>query len=1055
MPSTTKLTKLYLASSMEELQKQVDIALVEYKSITTICNSASKIRRNADLEMLNGDEEKAYIYYMRYFDLVQRVRKHRDYKKEKEKCDKTIELEKCSNVIERLELLKRSLLRRYALMKDATEAAARDSNGTAETVCGGQAKAISSNSSSQNESLDAKDKQISMTVNSKPSTPSIAPEKRIKTVITSFELYDLLLDRTSSVLIMDARPRDDFLESHLRHSRCINIPEEVLVPGTIASNLLESIPEESRSLYDKRDLMDFVILLDWRSKEVPASPTVPVRVLKDAICKWSIDKVLRSDPMVLHGGYEDWLLRYPTYTTYSQPSIPTPPRSPFLHSPVASDGLDYPDLDEAFLATPDDSPKLSDASGDGIRLPHIPSVDRSKKPSVATLPAGASSYISRLPPKVINGIGSNSEVPHVKKQPSLQVDRRLKPQGDTGVVDTSIVKPADDKNEASTRAQSLGQELLDLSQAQLRSEQEFELLRERRAREAEEASRAALQEEEETLREHIRHIEASMALRDKEMDDLLQQNELMKKQLQEKNLEEERKKASRELHRLREERKKKEQQAKEDSPKAKNVPTTSVPGASSAPEGTPLRPNKPTTAVDAVSDTTSPAKLAAKPNVASSARAAATTWSGSSGLSRSRSFPNLSTAIEEEPEELSSSDSSAPQFDRNLKPAQSVDSAAENLNRRGRTSDGTGSRVRSISPTSGQEFKHLAGLKNLGNTCYMNATLQCLANTLPLALHFLSGRYVKEINRESRRGGGAELAEEFRSLLSQMYYKDKGVAPKSFKSLMGRFYSVYAGHEQQDAHEFLLNLIDRLHEGLNRGPGRSHTKGFVVDENLSVNGRINQFWCHHVDRNLSVVSDLFEGLLVSTLTCLSCQKTSSSFEVFSCLSLPIPQHSSGTCYLQDCLKLFLEAEKMSGEAAWDCPVCKQKRKAEKRMIIARLPKILIIQFNRFRCEGAWQSKKLQTYVHFPISNFDMNEYVDHTRVETQRRPPYDLYAFLNHYGTLAAGHYIGYCRAGPRGGWYMYDDSSVSEVILSESDKRNAYILFYTSVDARHQFISY
>ncbi|CAN7984218.1 unnamed protein product [Ixodes hexagonus] len=280
---------------------------------------------------------------------------------------------------------------------------------------------------------------------------------------------------------------------------------------------------------------------------------------------------------------------------------------------------------------------------------------------------------------------------------------------------------------------------------------------------------------------------------------------------------------------------------------------------------------------------------------------------------------------------------------------------------------------------------------------------------------------------------------------------------------MGRLFNVYAGYEQQDAHEFLLNLTDKLHEDLNRANHRRGQPGSLppVDEaSLPLNTRINRFWMMHMERNLSVISDLFEGLLASTLTCLSCHKSSSSFEAFSCLSLPIP-HGGSTCYLQaghshtlgaDCLKLFLETEKMSGEAAWDCPSCKQKRKAEKRMIIARLPKILIVQFNRFRCEAAWQSKKLQTYVHFPVNNFDMNQYVDHSKMETKKRPLYNLYAFLNHYGTLATGHYIAYCRAGIGSSWFMYDDASVTEVVLSESDKRNAYILFYASVDSKYQF---
>ncbi|XP_046494129.1 ubiquitin carboxyl-terminal hydrolase 4 isoform X2 [Equus quagga] len=182
----------------------------------------------------------------------------------------------------------------------------------------------------------------------------------------------------------------------------------------------------------------------------------------------------------------------------------------------------------------------------------------------------------------------------------------------------------------------------------------------------------------------------------------------------------------------------------------------------------------------------------------------------------------------------------------------------------------------------------LCGLGNLGNTCFMNSALQCLSNTAPLTDYFLKDEYEAEINRDNPLGMKGEIAEAYAELIKQMWSgRDAHVAPRMFKTQVGRFAPQFSGYQQQDSQELLAFLLDGLHEDLNRVKKKPYL------ELKDANGRpdavvAKEAWENHRLRNDSVIVDTFHGLFKSTLVCPECAKVSVTFDPFCYLTLPLP-----------------------------------------------------------------------------------------------------------------------------------------------------------------------
>lgn len=322
----------------------------------------------------------------------------------------------------------------------------------------------------------------------------------------------------------------------------------------------------------------------------------------------------------------------------------------------------------------------------------------------------------------------------------------------------------------------------------------------------------------------------------------------------------------------------------------------------------------------------------------------------------------------------------------------------------------------------------ISGLKNLGNTCFMSSIIQCCSSALVLTRYFLSGIYKKHVNRRNKMGTGGILAEAYYQLLRSIWSGEASFySPVSFKQAICRFASRFASNEQQDSQEFMAFFLDGLHEDLNWSDMKSNLESESSNEKMNDVVMADLEWEKYLQRNFSVIVGLFQGQLRSMVTCCICTQTSTTFNTFMYLSLPI---NSIDTSLSGCMNIFLNEEILDGDNAWNCPSCKTHRKATKKLDLWRLPQILIIHLKRFSYQGPFRDK-LETSIDFPLIGLNMNWTVkipiDHKRNDNDSYV-YDLFAISNHYGGLNGGHYKATCFIEPYQRWYMFDDTRVFHV---------------------------
>ena len=200
--------------------------------------------------------------------------------------------------------------------------------------------------------------------------------------------------------------------------------------------------------------------------------------------------------------------------------------------------------------------------------------------------------------------------------------------------------------------------------------------------------------------------------------------------------------------------------------------------------------------------------------------------------------------------------------------------------------------------------KGMAGLMNLGNTCYMNSTLQCLSNTFDLTKYFLLQYFRNDINTGNKLGSNGSVALRYYNLLCDLWIgNEKRINPEPFINTFKGLKKQFAGRRQQDAQEFLSVLLDQLHEDLNRITDKPYIELLEKQQDEDELTASKRWWDLHKKREDSIIIDLFNGQFKSETICQVCGKSSITYDPFLSLCVPLPKAKVHFIF-----KIFMEFE---------------------------------------------------------------------------------------------------------------------------------------------------
>ncbi|XP_077961755.1 ubiquitin carboxyl-terminal hydrolase 50 isoform X2 [Gasterosteus aculeatus] len=196
-------------------------------------------------------------------------------------------------------------------------------------------------------------------------------------------------------------------------------------------------------------------------------------------------------------------------------------------------------------------------------------------------------------------------------------------------------------------------------------------------------------------------------------------------------------------------------------------------------------------------------------------------------------------------------------------------------------------------------------------------------------------------------------------------------------------------------------------------------------------------------------SEVFKGERTDAIKCCKGHTINEDIDPFWYLSLSLEDTSdpSTAHSVERGFERIFRSRVLDGDAVY-CNVCGEETKATCESEMVSYPQILSLLIKRFILDNNTKS------------HFKSNRCVDVPRKLQRNHMKYEVYAVVNHTGSVSGGHYTASVLSHEDGAWYEFDDANVykiEEQPFAESEtfsSSTAYLLMYREAPKHDQVVS-